>query len=137
MAQQNVSTDKNTVTQAYIAGALAFLFPGAGHFYLRRYRRAALFFLCVVGLAIVGAMSNGEMYSFLRDNAGDGFLQMLAAIGNIGLGLLHLIFHIFGIAMGDIEARGYEYGTTFIIVAALINVLVVLDAWDIAKETKR
>lgn len=137
MAQQNVSTGKSTTAHAFLTGALALLFPGAGHLYLGKYWRAAIFFVCVTSLAVVGAMAGGEMHSLLRENAGDGFLQFLAAIGNIGLGALQLVFYVFGIAQGNIEARGYEYGTTFIIIAALINVLVVLDAWDIAKGTKQ
>ena len=136
MTQQDTSTDAGATANAFIAGALAVLFPGAGHLYLRKYRRAALFGFCVLSLAIAGAATSGEMHSLLRENAGEGFLQMLAAIGNIGLGAVHIVFLVFGIAHGDIASRGYEYGTTFIIVAALINVLVVLDAWDIAVGKK-
>ena len=132
MTQQKTSTTVGSTANAFVAGVLALLLPGAGHLYLRKYRRAALFCFCVLALAIAGAATSGEMHSLLRENAGEGFLQMLAAIGNIGLGAVHIVFVVFGIAQGDIAARGYEYGTTFIIIAALINVLVILDAWDIA-----
>ena len=137
MTQQNTSTAGGPTANAFVAGALALLFPGAGHLYLRKYRRAALLGGCVLILAIAGAVTSGEMHSLLRENAGEGFLQMLSAVGNIGLGVVHVIFHAFGIAQVDIAERGYEYGTTFIIVGALINILVILDAWDIAVGKKQ
>jgi hypothetical protein len=77
------------------------------------------------------------MHSLLRDNAWEGFLQLMAGIGNIGLGIVHLFFYLFGLGTGDVTVRTYEVGTTFIIIAALINVLVALDAFDIARGVKK
>ena len=33
-------------------------------------------------------------------------------------------------------AAGYEYGTAFLLTAGLMNLLLVLDAWDIARGKK-
>lgn len=119
----------------FLAGLLAFLVPGLGHLYLRRRGQAAVFFATITALAIAGWLVNGEMYSFLRDNSGEGFLQTMAALGSIFLGAYHLIFHFFGLALGEITARSHEYGTTFILIAALLNILVILNAWDVARES--
>lgn len=120
--------------RAFSACLLAFLLPGLGHLYLRRYGQAAVFFGTITALAIAGWLVNGEMYSFLRANSGEGFLQTMASIGSLFLGIYHLLFHGFGLALGDITARSHEYGTTFIIIAALLNILVILNAWDTARE---
>ena len=33
-------------------------------------------------------------------------------------------------------APGFEYGTAFLLTAALMNLLLILDAWDIARGRK-
>ena len=37
---------------------------------------------------------------------------------------------------GDITGPGYEYGTAFLLGAGLMNLLLVLDAWDVATGRK-
>ena len=37
---------------------------------------------------------------------------------------------------GDVISAGYEYGTAFLLTAGLMNLLLVLDAWDIALGKK-
>ena len=41
-----------------------------------------------------------------------------------------------GAGAGTVVAPTYEYGNTYIIVAGLLNMLVVLDAYDIAMGRK-
>ena len=41
-----------------------------------------------------------------------------------------------GVGAGQVVAITYEYGNTFIIAAGLLNMLVVLDVFDIAKGRK-
>ena len=44
---------------------------------------------------------------------------------------------LFGFGVeGTVEAAGYEYGSAFILTAGLLNLLLILDAWDIAQGTK-
>ena len=38
----------------YLAGFFAWLLPGLGHYYQRRYHKAGLFFLCIVPIFIAG-----------------------------------------------------------------------------------
>lgn len=139
MGYRRPTYSPDDLSRIWISCLLAWLVPGAGHFYLRRYRHAAVFFAAVVILAGVGVFLNGEMHSLLRANAKEGFLQLMAAFGNLALGVIHFVFLIFGLAPGGLDAvrfRTYEYGTTLIIVAALINVLVILDAFDFARGVK-
>ena len=42
----------------------------------------------------------------------------------------------FGLGKGVVTAASYDYGNTFLIVAGLLNMLVVLDAYDIALGRK-
>jgi hypothetical protein len=139
MVHKGTTGGDRYLPRIWAACVLAWLMPGAGHLFLRKYWHAAVYFLTVTGLLAAGIFMSGEMHSLLRSNAGEGFLQLMAAIGNVALGALHAVFLIFGIAPGGLEAirqRSYEYGTTFIVIAALINLLAILDAFDHARGVK-
>ena len=59
-------------------------------------------------------------------------LTYLAAVGAAGVGLPYVAAHALGMGFGDIRTQGYEYGNTFTLVAGLLNLLIVLDAYDVA-----
>jgi hypothetical protein len=63
-------------------------------------------------------------------------LVALAAIADLGIGLPYFIAKAMGVGAGQVVAITYEYGNTFIIAAGLLNMLVVLDVFDIAKGRK-
>jgi hypothetical protein len=63
-------------------------------------------------------------------------LVALAAVADIGIGLPYLVAKAVGVGAGRVVAITYEYGNTFVIAAGLLNMLVVLDAFDIAKGRK-
>ena len=60
----------------------------------------------------------------------------MAAIADIGIGLPYLVAKAMGVGAGDVVAITYEYGNTFVIAAGLLNMLVVLDVFDIDKGRK-
>ena len=59
-------------------------------------------------------------------------LVLLAAFADIGNGLPYLIARAAGFGEGRVVADTFEYGNTFIIVSGLLNMLVTLDAYDVA-----
>ena len=112
---------------------LAYLVPGAGHLYLGRRARALTFFAIVVLMFLIGISIDGELYTFSR--ASGSLLRVLAALGTAGAGALYFICLLAGVH-GDITSITYEHGTAFAITAGLMNLLLVLDAFDIAEERK-
>jgi hypothetical protein len=52
------------------------------------------------------------------------------------VGLLYVLAAGLGAGSGRVVAWTYEYGNTFLVVAGLLNMLVVLDAFDIATGRK-
>ncbi len=116
----------------FIAGLLAWLVPGAGHFYLGRRGRAAAFFSIVLAAIVAGWQLDGQLYHFLAGKP----LWNLGAVGEIGFGVAYLVLR-YGLGFeGDPGAPGFEYGKAFLITAGLMNYLLVLDAWDIARGKK-
>lgn len=63
-------------------------------------------------------------------------LVALAAIANLGIGIPYVIAKAMHAGVGRVVAMTYEYGNAFLIVAGLLNMLVVLDVFDIAQGRK-
>ena len=119
--------NKRTVT----AIVLAFLVPGAGHFYLGRRARAVGFFLIILFMFVIGLMIDGRLYTVQEGNV----LSLLATLGSMGAGLPYFIARHFG-DFGDVRSIPFEYGSAFTLTAGLMNLLLVLDSFDIAEGRK-
>jgi hypothetical protein len=115
----------------FLVALVAWVMPGAGHLLLDRRRRGAAFFLLVLVSILVGCSLQGKLYWL---SAGQP-LSYLATLGSMGMGAAYFVLLLFGY-QGDVVAPGYEYGTTFLLTAGLMNLLLVLDAWDIARGVK-
>ncbi len=118
----------------YLAMALAWLVPGLGHFYLGRRKTAAAFAVIVTLAFLAGLSFQGRLYSV---EAGQP-LTILATFAVYGAGLLNLAARLLSDNPGGaILATTYEYGCAYLLTSGLMNLLLVLDAWDIATGKKR
>lgn len=108
---------------------LALAVPGAGHFFLGRRGRALGFFLVVCAMFAIGLAIDGGLYRLRFE--GLLLLRVVAALGSMGSGLLYGVAYWLGVE-GQLTSQTYEYGRTFILTAGLMNLLLVLDCFDIA-----
>jgi len=111
---------------------VAWLVPGLGHLMLGRRWRGMLFFLVVAVMFALGILMDGELFRL----AGAQPLTFLAGLAEMGVGLLFFAVRWINPLAGDVRSVTYEYGYTFCIVAGLLNMLIVLDAYDIATGRK-
>jgi hypothetical protein len=119
--------------RAITAMVLAYLVPGAGHFYLGKRGRAAAFFVIVCLMFAIGIAIDGDLYTVVR--TGGSLLRFLAGLGSMGGGILYFVAVAMGVH-GDVTSITYEHGTAFTITAGLMNLLLMLDAYDIAEGRK-
>jgi hypothetical protein len=119
--------------RAWIAVLLAWIFPGLGHFYLGR-RRRALFYAAVVTVTFLfGIAFEGRLYS----PEPGAPLTVLATFAVWGSGLLNVAARLLlDNPRGTILAVTYEYGCAFLLTAGLMNLLLMLDAFDVAMGRK-
>src|SRR5688572_29794134 len=110
----------------------AWAIPGAGHFWLGRVQKGAVFLVALTTLFAIGLSLHGRLFPFELSEP----LVALAAFANAGLGLPWIVGRALGLGTGVVTAVTYEYGNTFLIVAGLLNFLVVLDAYDIGAGRK-
>jgi len=114
--------------RSVVACLIAWLVPGGGHFYLGRWKRAALFLSVVMTLFVLGLSMEGRLFSLER-----GFFGLLRFLADAAVGLPYIVGKVLGWGAGDIRSSGYEYGNTYLFTAGLINMLLILDAYDISQ----
>lgn len=121
------------IANPFLAAFLAWLVPGGGHAFLGRRGRGALFLVLVLAFAALGCGLDGHLYTL---GTSQRFLQYIAAFAAWGLGLPYVFLHHVLGYQGDPGVGTYEYGSAFLITASLMNLLLILDAWDIARGIK-
>jgi hypothetical protein len=119
--------------RTYFAMVLAYLVPGAGHFFIGRRGRALAFFAIVTFLYVIGLAVDGGLYTFAE--AQGQWLKRLATLGSMGAGLPYFIAKATG-PHGKVLSGTFEYGTMFLLSAGMMNLLLVLDCYDIEKGRK-
>jgi hypothetical protein len=122
----------HTPTNAYLICAVAWLVPGAGHLWQGRLQKGLTFLITLPLMFATGLWLEGRIFPFQPTDP----LVMLAAVADLGIGVPYFVAKALGAGAGRVVAASYEYGNAFIIVAGLLNMLVVLDAFDIAQGRK-
>jgi hypothetical protein len=117
-----------------VAMVLAWLVPGLGHYYLGRRKTAMAFFALVTLTFLAGLSFQGRLYG-IEDGQP---LTILATFAVYGAGVLNLAARALSDnPAGQILAPTYEYGCAYLLTAGLMNLLLVLDAHDLAAGKKR
>lgn len=106
--------------------------PGLGHFWLGRRQKGIVFLVALTLMFAFGLWLKGALFPFQIAEP----LVALGALADLGIGLPYILARATGAGAGSVVAITYEYGNTFMIVAGLLNMLVVLDVFDIAKGRK-
>jgi len=116
----------------YLIFFLSWLVPGLGHLLQKKTVKAAVFFAGILSLLVMGLLMKGKFY----DTSVMHPLLLLGFLGDLGNGLFYFILQYAHLAAGDIKAVTYHYGTAYLASAGLLNYLVALNAFDIAKGRK-
>jgi hypothetical protein len=121
------------VFTTFIACVAGLFLPGLGHAFLRKWDRAIVFFGCIAIMLGLGIRLQGQLFDPMF---GDVFSTM-KFIADAGSGLLYWIPWLSGVGTGDPTAYTYDYANVYIYVAGLLNMLVVVDVFDIAMGRKQ
>jgi hypothetical protein len=119
-------------TTTYLICLAAWAVPGAGHLWLGRTQKGVTFLVTLILMFTCGLWLEGRLFPFEPSQP----LVALASIADVGIGIPFLVAKAMHAGGGRVVAITYEYGNAFIMVAGLLNMLVVLDAFDIAQGRK-
>ena len=118
------------------AVALGWLVPGGGHLLLKRSGRGILLMVSVTGMFLCGLMMRGAMF---QPQTGDLLTTVINTggfIGDICSGILYLLSYWLGYSQADVAGHVHDYGTKFLVTAGLLNLLAMVDAFEIAAGRK-
>jgi hypothetical protein len=110
----------------------AWAIPGSAHLWLGRRAKGLTFLIALPLMFAIGLAIDGRLFPFDLSEP----LVGLAAVADVGIGIPYFLAMAFGAGAGQVRSVTYEYGNAFIIVAGLLNLLVVIDAYDIALGRK-
>jgi len=118
------------------AVALGFVLPGAGHFLLKRNIRGGLILLSVAIMFLLGIAMRG---AFFQPQGGD-LLNIIIYCGGFIADLCSGALYFIAVALGynqpDVAGHVHDYGSKFLVGAGLLNILAMVDAWEIATGQK-
>ncbi len=115
----------------------AWLVPGSGHFLLGRRGRAAIIFCAVLAAFAIGVGMQGPFFAPVAN--GDVLSKLIqygGIAGDIANGLLYFIASFAGYGPPDGPGHASDYGSKFIVCAGLLNILGIVDAYEIATRKK-
>jgi hypothetical protein len=118
------------------AVALAWIVPGGGHFLLKKPGRGGLIAASVAAMFLLGLMMRGALFS---PQGGDLLTTVIyygGFIGDLMSGLPYFLTVWLGYAQPDVAGHVHDYGTKFLVAAGLLNVLAMVDAFEIASGKK-
>ena len=131
VASSTVSVELG-LRRAMAAAVLAWFIPGAGHLWLGRRQKGVIFLLALPAMFGIGLLFEGRLFPFDLGQP----LVLLAAFADLGNGFPYFLAKGAGLGEGRVIAESFEYGNTFTIVSGLLNMLVCLDAYDVALERR-
>ena len=108
------------------------LLPGAGHFLQRMWIRGTLLLIAIGSMFSLGIAMQGKLYTSAHD-----ILDMLGLAGDLGSGLFYVVSRQFGLGAETVQVTTADYGTRFIVVAGLLNIIAAVDAHNLFTGRKR
>jgi hypothetical protein len=115
----------------YLPLIAGWLVPGAGHFLLGKWIRGALLAVAIFTMFLLGLAMQGKLYTGAQD-----ILELLGVAGDLGSGILYLISRSMGWGGQPIQTTVADYGTKFIVVAGLLNIIAAVDAHNLRTGRK-
>lgn len=128
----------------YLAVILAWLIPGAGHFYQRRYAKSSIFFLSILSSFVLGMFVGGGRCVYASWNSVEKRWQYVIQAG-VGLPAMPAAYQAYYGKPGQFmappsstddlskwnaeTASGMDMGTLYTMIAGLLNMLVMFDAF--------
>jgi Family of unknown function (DUF6677) len=122
-----------TKTKALLVSICSLVFPGFGHLLLGKWIRALLFAVAILVLFVLGLALEGKLYYL---DVGEPIMN-LPFLASVSAGLPYFLARSWGYGSGNLQNQSFDYGTTYVVAAGLLNWLVALNAYDIVVGRKK
>jgi hypothetical protein len=124
--------DSKLETRALLLGVAGWILPGLGHALQKMWGRAVACFLIVAALVLIGAGLRGNLFTA---DGGDAFAS-LGYLADLGAGSFYMVARALETRGPDVSHADGDYGTRFLAVAGVLNLLAALHAYEAARGRK-
>ncbi len=104
---------------------------------LKKSGRGALTFAAVITMFLFGMFMRGVMFT---PEKGTDYLTTFINYGgflcNLASGGIYIFTSMFVTAQVDMAGAVHDYGTKFLVSAGLLNILAMVDVWEISRGEK-
>lgn len=117
---------------------LTWLIPGGGYFLLKRPLRGAMIAGSIIIMFTLGLLMRGAMFEWLWSSQ-DMLTTVIYCggyIANLCAGLPYFMATWMGYNQPDVAGHVHDYGTKFLAGAGLLNVLAMVDVYEILAGKK-
>lgn len=118
------------------AVAVAWLVPGGGYFYLKHRGRGILTAASITLMFAFGLMMRGAMFKPMTGDLLTTVIYCGGFLGDLASGILYLLTVWLGYSQPEIAGHVHDYGTKFLVGAGLLNVLAMVDVYELATGKK-
>ena len=115
---------------------LAWVIPGGGHFLLKRSGRGAMILASVTLMFLFGMFMRVMMFTPEKGDILTTLINYGGFLSDLASGALYFAASMFGYAQPDMAGAVHDYGTKFLVTAGLLNVLAMVDVYEIAAKRK-
>jgi hypothetical protein len=109
---------------------LAWAFPGLGHVLQKKIAKGTVFCLGVSALVVLGLVMGGQV-GVLYDLQPYTILRFVGSLGNAAA---FFAVKWSGLGAGRAAASTFDFGTTYLVCAGLMNFLIAFNAYEVARE---
>ena len=115
---------------------LAWLIPGAGHYYLKRQWHGVLLLVTIATMFVAGLLMQGRMFTPMSGDLFTTIMTYGGYVGDLCNGSLYFITVWLGYEQETLPGAVHDYGTKFIVCSGLLNLLAMVDVYEIASGRK-
>ena len=115
---------------------LAWLIPGAGHYYLKRQWHGVVLLVTIATMFVAGLLMQGRMFTPMSGDLFTTIMTYGGYVGDLCNGSLYFITVWLGYEQETLPGAVHDYGTKFIVCSGLLNLLAMVDVYEIASGRK-
>jgi hypothetical protein len=114
----------------------AWIVPGGGHFLQKKTGRGALLLASIGLMFLFGMLMRGMMFSPEKGDILTTLINYGGFVCDLASGVFYFAATMFGYAAPDLPGDVHDYGTKFLVTAGLLNILAMVDSYEIAVGKK-
>lgn len=110
----------------------AWLVPGLGYFLAGRRKQGIIIGVALFTGILLGVILGGDLYPLGTE---ESKIRMIGSFCQLGMGIPYMLSNLV-LARGTALSFTYDYGTTYFLIAGMLNWLAVMDVFDISVGRK-